>query len=716
MNLQNDLFLLMFTLSQMKEKGKIMRLFLESLNELFKPNKFFFSENNPEETLYYEEIIIGENSYGFLLCQEMPSKEIIRSIQNSVQMLALILDRLRMDKELKNKARSMESVAKQRLEAIKANVEELEDSKRESQTLIENLKKEISQREKIENELSISEEKFRLSFQTSPDAISINRLEDGTYIDINQGFTEISGYTADEIVGKTSYDIDMWVDYKVRDKLIQKVKKNGKFYNLQAQFRAKDGHIIEGLMSASLFKLNNVSHFINITRDISEIKKTQNELEKNEILFRKAFENSTSGMCLATQEGKFLRVNKKLCEILGYSSEELLGSSFPEITFPDDIPKGKENIKKALNRQIDFIEMEKRYIRKDGEIIWARVSSSLISDSEDNPLYFISHIIDITERKDVLEKIKLQRYHQQVILNAAPFYVWFKDTKNNFIRVNKTAAKLSHKTVEEVEGKSADIIFPEESQKYFKDDLEVINSGKPKTGIIETATANGKKFWVRTDKIPWYDENGEIAGVVVFALDISELKKAEETIKKERNQAQKYLDVAGVMLASLNTKGEIVVINKKGCEILGYDTAEELVGKNWLDLCLPKKNREEVKKVFTEHLSGNGKAFEYYENAIVIKSGEERIIGFNNTILIDENGKTTGVLFSGEDITERVNAEKEIKELNSDLEKRVEERTAELAKANIELGELNDVFVGREMRIIELKEEVARLKNKLKEK
>ena len=591
MNQQNDLFLLMFTLSQMNEKVIIMKLFLESLNELFKPCKFSFSEISPEKEQYLEEIIMRDSSYGYIVCDKTPSQEIISSLQNAVQMLALILDRLRMDKELKQKARSLESVAKQRLEAIKANVEELESSKKESVTLIKNLKKGITEKEKIESELRESEEKFRLSFQMTPDSVNINRLEDGLYIEVNQGFTDMTGYTEDEVIGKTAYEINIWDDIRDRERLVQGLKKDGKYYNLQAKFRAKDGRIIDGLMSASIINLNNVPHIINITRDISDIMKTQEDLRKSELRFRKAFENSTSGMCLATPEGRFLQVNNKLCEILGYTAKELLGTSFPKITHPEDIPLGEKNIKKALDNQIDAIEMEKRYIRKDGEIIWAQVSSSLIRDTEDSPVYFISHVVDITEKKRI-----------------------------------------------------------------------------------------------------------------------------SQIIKKERDQAQKYLDIAGVMFATLNKKGEVTLINKKGCEIMEYEDAEELIGKNWLDVCLPENTREEILNVFREQMAGNIKAFEYFENPVITKSGGQRLIAFHNTILEDADGNITGVLFSGEDITERVMAEEEIKKLNTELEKRVEERTAELEKANKELEELNDVFVGREMRIIELKEEVELLKNKLKEK
>lgn len=592
MNPQNDLFLLMFTLSQMEDRVKIVRFFCESLNELFKPNEFEFSENKPPHAShYYEEIILGDISFGFVKYKTVPSKEQVAILQNAIQMLAVILDRLRIDGELKNKISSFKSIAQKRLDAIKANVKELENYRKESTKLIENLKSEIVRREKIENELRESEEKFRLSFRTSPDSVNINRLEDGLYIEINPGFTEITGYAADEVIGKTSYEIDVWADFRDREELVRGLKEKGKYYNLEAKFRTKDGRILDGLMSAAIINLNNVPHIINITRDITEIKKAQNDLKKSELQFRKAFENSTSGMCIASVKGEFLQVNAKLCQILGYTEEELLKSTFPEVTYPGDIPMGEENMKNALDGQIDSFYMEKRYIRKDGTIIWADVSSSLIRDSENLPVNFITQVTDITENK-----------------------------------------------------------------------------------------------------------------------------MAGEVLKKERDLAQQYLDVAGVMFATLNKKGEITLINKKGFEILGYDKAEDLIGKNWLEVCLPEKNKKEIKDIFREQMAGNIKAYEYYENLVLTKSGKERIIAFHNTVLHDADGKISGVLFSGEDITERVKAEEEIKELNAVLEKRVVERTTELEGANKELSDINDVFVGREMRIIELKEEIKRLKNQLKEK
>jgi PAS domain S-box-containing protein len=125
--------------------------------------------------------------------------------------------------------------------------------------------------------------------------------------------------------------------------------------------------------------------------------------------------------------------------------------------------------------------------------------------------------IDIVENELLKERDQLK-----TIIDLSPTSIWFKDTKNNFISINKAAAKIVNRAVEDVEGHSADEIFPIESSKYYKDDLEVLRSGKPKLGIIESATADGITTWVRTDKIPWYDAYGNVAGIVAFALNIND--------------------------------------------------------------------------------------------------------------------------------------------------------------------------------------------------
>ncbi len=140
--------------------------------------------------------------------------------------------------------------------------------------------RDITERKKTDEALIASEERFRLAFQTSPDAININRLEDGLYVDINEGFTGITGYTREDAIGKTSAEINIWDDPNDRVKLVDGLKKNGFINNLEAKFRMKDGRVVTGLMSARTIMLDGVPHIISITRDIETLKQTESTLQR----------------------------------------------------------------------------------------------------------------------------------------------------------------------------------------------------------------------------------------------------------------------------------------------------------------------------------------------------------------------------------------------------------------------------------------------------
>ncbi|NOY80809.1 MAG: PAS domain S-box protein [Kiritimatiellaeota bacterium] len=140
--------------------------------------------------------------------------------------------------------------------------------------------------------LRLSEERFRLAFMTNPDAINLNRLADGLFVDVNDGFTNITGYTREEVIGKTSREISIWANIEDRERMMQGLQNSGKVANLEAPFRLKDGRIATGLLSASLITLNGETHIISITRDISELKRTQQALRASEARFRRLFEES----------------------------------------------------------------------------------------------------------------------------------------------------------------------------------------------------------------------------------------------------------------------------------------------------------------------------------------------------------------------------------------------------------------------------------------
>jgi PAS domain S-box-containing protein len=156
------------------------------------------------------------------------------------------------------------------------------------------------------------------------------------------------------------------------------------------------------------------------------------------------------------------------------------------------------------------------------------------------------------------------------------------------------------------------------------------------------------------------DNAGRTIGMFGTVMDITERKQIEERLRTEKEKTQNYLDVAGSMLVAINDKGEITLLNKKGCEVLGYGE-HEIIGKNWFDNFLPERLRVEVKGVFNTLMKGEIKQVEFYENPVLLRNGKEKVIAWHNTLLRDSEGRIVGTLGSGTDITERKQSEKIIR-------------------------------------------------------
>lgn len=164
-------------------------------------------------------------------------------------------------------------------------------------------------------------------------------------------------------------------------------------------------------------------------------------------------------------------------------------------------------------------------------------------------------------------------------------------------------------------------------------------------------------------------------------LQIEVRKNAEEALKVEKDKAQSYLDVAGVILLILDTEGRVLLINKKGVEILGMDEAD-VKGKVWFDNFIPQSTRDEVRAAYGSAMRGQGRGLDYFENSILTATGSERLIAWRNTAITDDNGMVNAILSSGEDITDIRRADEALMHAHEELEQRVAERTSELTEAN----------------------------------
>jgi len=156
----------------------------------------------------------------------------------------------------------------------------------------------------------------------------------------------------------------------------------------------------------------------------------------------------------------------------------------------------------------------------------------------------------------------------------------------------------------------------------------------------------------RRDIVAYETKPLDMDHLLSLIRQVTERKQAEEAIRQERDKAQKYLDIAGVMLVAIDAKHKVTLINKKGCEILRR-REEEIVGKDWFRSFIPKRIRAETLAVFNDLMSGKINGAEYHENPVLTRNGGEVLIAWHNTVLTDEKDDIIGVLGSGQDITER---------------------------------------------------------------
>ncbi len=309
------------------------------------------------------------------------------------------------------------------------------------------LEKSESERKKVEEALQQSEDKFRLAFQTSPDAININRLEDGRYVDINQGFMDQTGFTREEVIGRTTLEINIWHDRADRERLVQGLLERGYYENLEAQFRRKDGSLGTGLMSARLLMLGEIPHVISITKDISERKRVEQTLLESEERFRSLVENAPDAIFIQTQ-GQFAYVNKAAVELFGkISPDQLLGQPVMNRLHPDYHEAVRERLRLLNEERKEVTRLEQKYLKLDGTSFDVEVSAvPFLYENQKGALFFFR---DISERKRMdEERIILSKLDSMGILAGGIAHDF-----NNLLSVilgNLEISRLNAQNAEEV--------------------------------------------------------------------------------------------------------------------------------------------------------------------------------------------------------------------------------------------------------------------------
>ncbi len=295
---------------------------------------------------------------------------------------------------------------------------------------------------------------------------------------------------------------------------------------------------------------------------------TRRVLRQSEANYRVFFEKNNDVILVADMEGRILDANPAALKLYGYTLAELQAIAPGDLITPETRDVMRPRIEQ-VRRSGDSV-FETAHRRKDGSVVFLEASSNRIMyEGKEAILNFLR---DITERKRADEALRISEETLRIIFDSMPGLLFFKDKNNIFVRVNQTLADSLGLPAEEIVGRPLSELFPDRSEDYWKDDLEVIGSGEPKLGIHEPMATPQGTLWLQTDKIPYRNPDGEIVGIIGFSVDITERKKAELELQRVNAELERFAQAV-----SHDLRGPLAVIR------IAAETLQNLLAKPLTD-------------------------------------------------------------------------------------------------------------------------------------
>jgi len=266
---------------------------------------------------------------------------------------------------------------------------------------------------RIVAELRQSNERYVRMIQSSPDAITLRTLPERRYLEVNEGFCRMTGYTAEEVIGKTSAELNVWADPDQRGATLQKVLREGEVHEEEFRFRTKAGEIRFGQLAAVRVAVGTQQCMLSVSRDITEKRRAQEELRRSEANFRSLIHDAPFGVLRSTLEGRVLQANPALVNMLGYNSEEeLLQLNLERDVYHD--PKQRQSLIEEFSQKKDIHNVEVQWKRKDGNIITALLNGRRIEGADQTQTHYEVFAEDITQRR-TLERQLFQSQKMEAI-------------------------------------------------------------------------------------------------------------------------------------------------------------------------------------------------------------------------------------------------------------------------------------------------------------
>ncbi len=418
----------------------------------------------------------------------------------------------------------------------------------------------IDNRKKANAALRASEEFQRALIACSPLALYSMDLE-GRITSWNASAEQMFGWAAAEVLDQPipTVPLEQMDEFK---SLLKRAAAGQPFVGRETVRRRKDGSLFAVSLAYAPIR-NDQAQIIGImasAEDITERKQAEQQVTASEERFRTIFEQAAVGMIqVHSKTGQFIRINQKYCDIVGYSSKELLATDFQHVTYPGDLPSDLEYLQKLLSGEIRTYTREKRYQRKDGEIIWARITVSPLWATDEEPNYHITIVEDITERKRVEEQIQeTQRQLTTLFSNLPGMAYRCKNDRHwtmEFVSegcldlTGYTADELLHNRVSSY----AQIIHAEDREMVSEIIAEKIGQQQPFQLNYRIISANQTQKWVlEQGRAIFNNQNGEVIALEGFITEITERKQAELSLQRRASELSLINDISRKIAAELD--------------------------------------------------------------------------------------------------------------------------------------------------------------------
>jgi diguanylate cyclase (GGDEF)-like protein/PAS domain S-box-containing protein len=501
-------------------------------------------------------------------------------------------------------------------------------------------------------------ERFRAAFDQAAVGIAL-ALPSGDYVSVNDRFCESLGYTPDEMLSKNALDDVIHPDDRQssREQIRELLRGDKRQIHSEKRYLRKDGTVIwcDVSISAVYGADGKPLHVIAVMQDITARKRA-------EALLEQTFEQAAVGIVRVDYESKVLEANQKFCDMTGYSHEAILRMNLKQLSHPDDLGMDLAMRSRLLKGEIRNFSSEKRYLRKDGQLIWAKRTTSLARDAASNEAHFILVVEDISE-------LKLAEESHRATFDNAPVGIMHSASDRRILRVNPKMCEILGYTKDELLNMTtADLLQPElqdaDRPKYMQQmlngEMQSFSSTRP------YIRKDGSLVWTNRSVSLVRDAAGNPLYFLRIIEDISERKRAEDALRQERMMLRTVVDAIPDRLYVKDVEGRYILQNAANLKVRGIDQLENIVGKTVFDIFPPQQARRIQEE--DQNIINTGEPLIEREGRTHFGTGgepggETRWHLTSKIPLRDATGKIYGLVGVNRDITERKQANEHLAHL-----------------------------------------------------